>query len=210
MILNPLDHLLSNGTKVRLLRELACSDDAASGRDLARRAGIRSRAGLNNALSDLSELGLVREQTLSGVHLYRMNRGHDLAPPLIALFRAESERFLALRDALREAFESSARDEAVVSAVLFGSQARGDARAESDLDLLVVVHGADSVEPARSLLLERFDDLRERFGVRLAPLVMEKAEVRRRFDDGDPLIENVLRDGRTLLGRPLREVLERW
>ena len=46
--------------------------------------------------------------------------------------------------------------------------------------------------------------------MRASPLVMEKSRVQERFRDGDPLMKNVLSDGRRLYGTPFHEIVDAW
>ncbi len=64
---------------------------------------------------------------------------------------------------IEEALTCLGRDPEVQSLVLFGSRARGDARQDSDLDLLLILHG--------TLTPEREKQLRRRTRALLLPLL---------------------------------------
>lgn len=210
MLLRPLDQILGTTTKVRILRALFPLDDVVSGREVERLAGVTSRSALSGALDHLSELGIVRRREAAGVHLYQINPEHDLAPALASLFEAESARFGLLRSTIRSALAEAGLEDSIVSAVVFGSMARSDARPDSDLDLLLVAVRADQAEPLQEALLDRAEWIGARFGLRLSPLVLPGERVRERFRDGDPLMQNILHEGRTLLGLSFREVVDAW
>src|SRR2546429_2916282 len=83
----PLDDIFASGTHVKVLRAL-CGLPAqmtASGRDVARRAGV-SHPRANSVLAGLSNTGPVNVQRLPGTDLYRLNRDHAMANQLIQLF----------------------------------------------------------------------------------------------------------------------------
>lgn len=75
--------------------------------------------------------------------------------------------------------------------LLFGSRARGDARHDSDYDMLVVV---DRRTPeVRSIILEIESGLMDRYGVLVASVLRSEEEWQR--TQGFPLACNVAREG---------------
>lgn len=76
---------------------------------------------------------------------------------------------------------------------LFGSKARGDARRESDLDVLVVISSGDwhivdiVYEIATDILLET--------GVCVSPKVITKEEYNHLHNVGNLFLKNVIREG---------------
>ena len=77
--------------------------------------------------------------------------------------------------------------------ILFGSVARGDADAESDLDVLVI---KDTTDPFVSRL-EAMAALCP-LGVHADILVYTPDELRQMIDDGNPFILQAFREGRTV------------
>jgi len=95
----------------------------------------------------------------------------------------------------------------IVSLVLFGSMARGTGRLGSDLDLLVVVPAKEAlktiephVERLRALLFKRFN-------VPLSLYLQTLPELRRKHHQKLPLIREILKDGRTIYGTDLKDLL---
>jgi predicted nucleotidyltransferase len=125
-----------------------------------------------SALDDFTALGiLLREQT-PGSHLYRINRDHHLAAPLAALFQAEARRVGEVRDVVHSTFTDAGQFESVTAAVLYGSNARGEAGPESDLDVLVVTCDGDGVPPVQEALLDAAEVLRQKFGISRSAYVL--------------------------------------
>lgn len=209
MLFRTLDAVLGSTTKVRLLRALMPLTSPVSGHEARMLAGVRSQSGVRVALNDLTELGLLEREDTRRIRLYRINRGHDLAEPLAALFRAEFTRVEALRQALQEILEAGAVQEHTLSIILFGSNARGDARPTSDLDLLVVTR-AEPADHVRDVLIDAMPEVERRFGLRISPLLLSKERVQERFTDGDPLMQNIHADGRTLYGTHFQELVGVW
>jgi uncharacterized protein len=209
MLFHTLDTVLGSTAKVRIIRALIPRTSPVSGNELRTLARIRSKSGLKTALDDLTELGILEREDTRRIRLFRINRSHDLAGPLVALFRAESMRLGELRQALQEILEAGAVQEDTLSIILFGSNARGDARPTSDLDLLVVTRAGPG-DHVRDVLIDAIPEMDRRFGLRISPLLLSKERVQERFRDGDPLMQNIHGEGRTLYGTHFQEIVGVW
>lgn len=210
MLFHVLDSLLGTTTKVRVLRALMHLDAPASGNETQRLARVRSAASMWTALDELSELGILRREQTRGSHLYRINREHDLFPPLTALFEAEAGRVSRLREWLRQTMAEAGQVDAVRSVILYGSNVRGEASARSDVDLLVITTTEEEVPAAREALLARAPSLERQTGLRVSPYILARKRVEERYREGDPLMMSIAEDGRVLLGDPLQEVTDAW
>jgi predicted nucleotidyltransferase len=101
-----------------------------------------------------------------------------------------SEALDELRDELRALY-----GDRLAHTVLFGSHARGEARPDSDVDVLVVLRGPISTYVEIKRLVPVAMGLWERYGldVQLTPFSTE-----RYADERHPLVMNVRREGRPL------------
>lgn len=207
MLFHPLDAILSTFNKVRVLRVLVPISRPVSGREAARLAGVSPKA--LAALDDLVQMGIVIRREATGQHLYSFNHKNYLAKQLKQLFQAEEERIERIFDYLRAAMPSAnsqRQSDTILSAVVFGSSARKEAAAGSDLDVLVIVADSQGVEPAYARLVDSSQELWDRFGLRLSPVVMPVDKWQRQIREGDHFAASVRQDAIHIAGRPLAEI----
>ena len=79
---------------------------------------------------------------------------------------------------------------------LFGSKARGDARADSDIDVLVVLKSEDWHDS--DLVYEIATDILIDNGISISPKVISERTFKIQKKRGVSFIENVIRDGVTV------------
>ena len=111
---------------------LARADKAFTASEVRAVAGRRSVEGMRQALKRLEAQGIATAQQAGNATLYRLNREHLGAQPAIAIANLQSELVDRIRSRLAEWIPEPAY------AAMFGSAARGDMHAESDIDLLIV------------------------------------------------------------------------
>jgi Nucleotidyltransferase domain len=115
-----------------VLTLLARAEEGFSGRQLHRMLGRASEPGVRKAAERLVAQGIAMTQQVGRAKVYRLNRQHLAAPYVEGLAGLRGALIDRLRDSLGD------WEEPPVAAVLFGSVARGEATAHSDLDLLLV------------------------------------------------------------------------
>jgi hypothetical protein len=126
-----------------VLAVLAGTTRALTGREVARLSGRPSHAGTLHALNRLVEHGLVDRTEAGRALLYTLNREHVAAPAVELLSGMRSEFMRRLVAAV---------DAWVVPPVhlsLFGSAARADGDAASDIDIFVIRPRAVGAEDER-------------------------------------------------------------
>jgi predicted nucleotidyltransferase len=210
MLFHALDEVLGSTTKVQILRALIPLSARVSGNEARALAGVRSKSAMLAALSALVDLGILERDETRRIQLFRINRDHNLVQPLTAMFAAEGERIALLRAALEEVLDRGGVRGHTLSIILFGSNARGDAKPGSDVDLLVVARGEPTVEAVQGAVLGAWPELRRRFGLRITPYVLDEERVRERYRDGDPLMHNIASEGRPLYGTHFHDIVGEW
>lgn len=115
-----------------VLRVLAGSGKPLTTSTIARLAEVGSYHGIRKVLRRLVTMGIVQETTAGNTLLYELNREHLAAGSIVTLSSLRALLFDKIHEAVAR-WEISP-----VSLILFGSVARGDDTAGSDIDLLAV------------------------------------------------------------------------
>lgn len=166
-----------------------------TGRQLAREVGVSPRWAIET-LQALEAEGVVHPRNVPPAVLWTVNQRHVLLRVLKGLTRLDdSVREMYLAD-LRKAVAPSRP----LAAILFGSVARGDERATSDVDLLVVVRLARDRTKVLMSVIEHGSAFFWRYGNRLAPIVITEREFRGGRAYG--VVGEALREGVWIWGKP--------
>lgn len=182
------------------LRVLARLSESVSGREVARRGGV-SPSSMRRALERLVQTGLVRSRVSSHAVLYEANRDHVLWEPVLVILTAPARLLTEIG-----ALVTDRAGEAATVAV-FGSVARGTATADSDLDLLLVLP-ENTTDSIREALVDDLTTLIEtRAGNPAQVLTLTPAQLHTMTAAGDPLIDSLRQDARTLAGPSLTGLL---
>jgi predicted nucleotidyltransferase len=136
-------------------------------------------------MKTLTQLGLVNTQTIGRAGVHTVNEDHVGVSSLRALL----DPIAMLTDTVRDVV----RDE-VQTVILFGSIARGEAKIDSDVDLVVIApsewDGRTDLEGA----------IRRRLGNDCDVLVFTPEDFTRLQGTGEPVARKILTDGVALLG----------
>jgi len=199
---DPLTDILSSPAKVALLRVLCEVPGPLSGREAIRRARVSYGPGWK-ALQSLAASGALSVKQYGRVKTYELrDRELPLMRRLRGLFAEEKRR---QRQVARQLAERIPKTEAIVP---FGSEARGEARAGSDTDLLIVVTARKGTVEAR--VREACLEIAGRHDLALSWHLTDPDEVRKWEAGRSGLWHGVLRDGLTIYGRGLETLTERW
>ncbi len=184
-----------------VIEVLAKTTRTLTGREVARLAGTGSVRGVRLVLARLVVQGLVIAEERGGAILYQANREHLAWPALERLARLRVALFEHLVD------EIARWPIAPIHASVFGSAARGDGDASSDIDLLLVAPRDADAEGWTA----QIDDLRLRVerwtGNHCQVFDIDEARLREHLDARDPLVDALLRDGIVVAGDPLKSLL---
>lgn len=194
------EDLLGTETGVRLLRTfLERPQRSFTGREIAGESGTPVARTIER-LRVLEKYGLVQSKDAGRAKVWSWVPSHALEPGLRAWFEYEG----SLRNNLVETLRSKLSEISEIRrAVLFGSVARGDERAESDIDILIIVSSIRDKTVAQAKVDPIADAIRATFTNPLRALIYTEEETRGK--GARPLMGVVEKEGITLVDKsPLR------
>ena len=177
---HPISAILFPGYRRRVLGLLLLNpDEALHGREIARRTGLPSGT-ITRELVRLADAGILSRDRRGNQVLYGANRASPVFEELASILRKTS----GLADVVAEAL-STAKGSIDVSFV-YGSVARGEEVAGSDIDVMVIGEAkfgeiAKVLHPAQTTL-----------GRDINPKVFRAAEWRKAVAAKDPFVAEVL------------------
>jgi len=147
-------------------------------------ADRHSLGAVQQALRDLDRLGLITTEVIGRAGVHRINEGHAAIAPL----RALASPIEMLTRVVEETVQG------VEAVIVFGSVARGDAHADSDVDLVVI---APEAWDGRAELQQQ---IHERLGNDCDVLHLTGDHFKLSSEDREPVVSEILRDGIALVG----------
>jgi predicted nucleotidyltransferase len=202
---NPSEAVLPS-VRGAVLRVLARTDAPMSGREVAATSGQRvGYRRVSQVLGELVDSGFVLRESHPPAYLYRLNRDHVAAEPVLMLADLRGRLLCRITETV------GSWEPAPEALWLFGSAARGEGTADSDIDLLVVRPSAiDGDDPTWR---RQLDDLAERVsawsGNDCQMLEYTSGELTTLVDADDQLIAELRREAIAIAGRPPLEILRR-
>jgi predicted nucleotidyltransferase len=190
------------GVQGKVLSVLAEVTTDLNLRTIARLAGV-SVAQASRVLPHLVELGLVERREVPPSSQFRLVREHVAAGPLLSLART--------RDVMIEEMSRIADDLPVapVAVIVFGSFARGEADAKSDIDtVLIRPAGLDESDEAWSASVEQWRaTVRRVCGNAAEVLEVGSEEVATHLNSRRQIWRDIRRDGLVVFGATIDELV---
>ena len=193
--------LFSSRGRVDVLRVLWGVKVPLTAADVARRVRM-THPGATGILRSLVDYGLVSSSPAGRGHTYWLNRDDVYVDSMLdPVFAAEHEIPEEMLEALRLEFEGRG----AISAMLFGSFARGDQDEDSDVDVMVVTPNLDSKARIERELPSIRDAFARTFGASLEVIAYDRDEARQLSDRAPELFDSVVRDGVCVFGLGVTE-----
>ena len=156
-------------------------------RQITRRLKDVSAGTLQRELDTLSQLGLVDRSSIGKQVFYKANVRHPIYPELRALVSKTVGVFHLLRSALVPLADR------IRVAFVYGSMARQEEKAESDVDLMVI--GSASLED----VIAQLSETERLLGRALNPTVYPVPEFSRKLGSGNHFLRSVMRHEKVFL-----------
>jgi predicted nucleotidyltransferase len=182
---------LMPGARGAVLAVLLRTGAPLTGRRIHALVDGHSLGAVQQALRDLDRIGVITTETIGRAGSHRINENHEAIAPLRSLASPIEMLTRVVRDTASD----------VETVMVFGSVARGEARADSDIDLVVIApEGWDG----RADLQQ---EVHQRLGNDCDVLHLTREDFARAPEDREPVVAEILRDGLALVGtmpRPSR------
>jgi predicted nucleotidyltransferase len=171
-----------------------------TGRQVQQLAGVHNLTA-NKCLDELERLGLILRWPVGRAYLYSLKRSHCLVRHLVdPIFKAEEAVPSRFAGELERVFCGEC-----LSAVVYGSVARGEEHSASDVDLFVVVEGERDAARFIEKVQPRAEKLvRESWGLMLEVIVKTRSQLLSSWSS--PLVKRIRREGCVVTGVSLVEV----
>jgi predicted nucleotidyltransferase len=195
-----LERLFRAPGQISVLRALWNAPSPLTGRQVQQLAGVHNLT-TTQCLDDLEKLGLLQRRAAGRAFLYSLKRSHRLVRHLVDLvFKAEEKMPQRFSNDLGKALEGQC-----LSAVVYGSVARGEATPASDVDLFVVVRD----EKAALRFTDRTQGKVEKLVRDGWSLVLE-VNLKTRKDLvsqwSSPLLQGIRKEGHLVAGSTLEDI----
>jgi len=192
-----------------VLSVLARTDEPLSGRRVAELTRPRfAQSRVNAVLQNLADSGIVVRESRPPANLYRLNKDHVAAEGILALAGMWATLLSRIR---AELANWSMPPEA---AWLFGSAARRDAKADSDIDILIVappgvLHGEETFHVWQLQTDALAENIRAWTGNSCEVLEMDATELDAAVERDDRLVRDLRDQTIVLAGDDARILLRR-
>ena len=202
MIFNKvLNSIFSSSSHIAVLRSLQHYKIGITGREIARLSGLSPKSALS-ALSSLENIKIVKRVIGGRDHLFTINRENYLVKNgILPLLQTENNILPYLLLLIKQKLSKHC-----ISIILFGSVARNEETAESDIDICFVVQNKKSQKKIVPIIHDLQDRIFTEFGASLAPIYFTIDEFRKRAAKNLSPVNNIIKEGILISGKPIKVI----
>jgi predicted nucleotidyltransferase len=192
------EQILGSRSRVLVLRLLHYVNVPLNASQVAARSGL-SQPAAASALEQLGGMGLVASSPAGRAWVHWLVRDNVYAEQIVSsVFEGEMEIVGELLSDLTMAFSGHA-----ASVVLYGSYARGDQNAQSDIDVALVASSGEDKSELDALVAERSSMFVRRWGAPISALVYDIEEAAALESRAPALFQALEREGVVVSGLPI-------
>ncbi|MBM3255414.1 MAG: HTH domain-containing protein [Candidatus Omnitrophica bacterium] len=204
---NPLDKILDNEAKVKILRFLFKTNAEWNGRQIAKEIGV-TPATAHKALQALNKEGVLLLRNMGKTHIYTLNQGNfTISDMLEPLFAREEEVMGRIINVIRKRVAASDIRRDLVSVALFGSVSLRREHSASDIDVVVIIKDSKSKTKARLFFEDVDKKIADVFGNTLSPYINTESEFKAKHKKGLAVINNILKSNKLIYGKELERII---
>jgi len=170
-----LPKLLNSGTKIKIVKFLLTHQASMSEREIASVLKV-SHMSVNRTLRELAGINLMDFIAVGKAHLWKVNRG-SYAFRVLSEFINGISRIPAPLEDLKAVILKQIPGKLIKKAILFGSVAGGIEKADSDIDVFLLVKDAKARKKLEIALEKLSNSCLERYGNRLSPYILTEHEM---------------------------------
>lgn len=198
---NPLDKILDNEAKVKILRFLFKTNAEWNGRQIAKEIGV-TPATTHKALQSLNKEGVLLLRNIGKTHVYTLKHNNFTVSNMLKPLFANEEKILdSIFGIIKRRISASSIKKDIISVVLFGSVSLHKERSTSDIDIAVIVKDLKT-KRATELLFEDIDKrISEKFGNTISAYINTVLEFKSKYKKGLAVIKNIIKSNKLIYGK---------
>ena len=206
-ISSPLDAILNNEAKVKILRFLFKTSAEWNGRQIAKEIGV-SPATTHKALQGLYTEGVLLLRYMGKTHVYTLRQDTFIVSRLLKpLFSGEKKVRGCIIGIIRKKVMASRIKNSILSVALFGSVRAAKDHPASDIDILVVVKDT-KVKAGAEVLFEEIDTrITREFGNTVSAYINTEAEFESKYRNKVTIARSIVKTNKLIYGAPIEKLL---
>lgn len=167
--------ILKSETKVKIIKFLLTHEAPMSEREIASILKV-SHMSINRMMQQLAEMNFIHFVTIGKAHLWKVNRKSYVFKALSTIIKSVSIVKEPIED-LRTTLLKNMPETLIKRVILFGSVAEGSERANSDIDVFILVNDNQSKQKIEPQIEKLSNICFKVYGNRLAPYILTEQEM---------------------------------
>lgn len=203
LFVNPLDSILGQLSKVKILRFLCKTQAEFNGREISKITKL-SHVKCHTALKSFASHGLLIYRNVGRSTLYKVNTDNFLIKNILQpLFSKEADLLEYLIIDIVKIF----KELKPTSIIVYGSTIREDARADSDVDLLIIFKDDANPYLIKKYIEQVSELLSPKYGNQLSCKAIKESSFKQKIKNENNLYSEIIRTGKLVYGKTISELL---